>query len=144
MVKQMSGAMNRPIPEKPQLNIWQGEFPNHNTLSDGYRMTAPVKSFPPNGYGLYDMAGNVWEWCSDWYDNSVYSRRSRTPGDRQSDRTEFQSSIRILPFMPLRSQRGGSFLCCDSYCTSLPPQCSARGNARFRDVARGISLREIA
>jgi formylglycine-generating enzyme required for sulfatase activity len=66
--------------EKPQCNCWQGEFPWKNTARDGYLRTSPVKAFPPNGYGLYDMAGNVWQWCSDWYDIGLYSRRAPTRG----------------------------------------------------------------
>ena len=54
-------------------NIWQGRFPVENTREDGHLGTAPVASFPPNGYGLYDMAGNVWEWCADWYRPDYYA-----------------------------------------------------------------------
>ena len=57
---------------KPLANTWQGHFPDANTRDDGFDRTAPVKSFPPNGYGLYDMIGNVWEWCADWYRPDAY------------------------------------------------------------------------
>ena len=107
-------------PKKPQANIWQGEFPYHNTAEDGYERTAPVKSYPPNGYGLYDMAGNVWEWCADWYDLDLYRRRAGrgvvvnpTGPERSADPTR--------PFTPQRVQRGGSFLCNDSYCSRYRP-----------------------
>ena len=56
----------------PLANTWQGHFPDTNTRDDGFPRTAPVKSFPPNGYGLYDMIGNVWEWCADWYRPDAY------------------------------------------------------------------------
>jgi formylglycine-generating enzyme required for sulfatase activity len=104
----------------PQANIWQGTFPNENTVADGFVRTAPVKSFPANGYGLYDMAGNVWEWCSDWYDPSFYTRiDTRTVIENpQGPKRSFNPAN---PYEPWRSQRGGSFLCCDSYCSRYRP-----------------------
>ena len=100
----------------PQANTWQGEFPFRNTRADGYERTSPVKAFPPNGFGLYDMAGNVWQWCSDWYDVDGYRRQAAakevsinpTGGDRS-----FNPSA---PNQPQRVQRGGSFMCSDDYC----------------------------
>jgi formylglycine-generating enzyme required for sulfatase activity len=92
-------------------NVWQGRFPRENTLEDGFYATAPVASFPPNGYGLYDMAGNVWEWCADWYrpDYYAYSPRFDPTGPPDSfDPAE--------PGVPKRVQRGGSFLCSELYC----------------------------
>jgi len=109
-----------PADERIFANLWQGEFPHHNTAKDGFTRTSPVKSFPANGYGLYDMAGNVWEWCADWYDRELYRRRSDTrltinPGGPT------RSIDPARPFTPQRVQKGGSFLCNDSYCSRYRP-----------------------
>lgn len=105
---------------KWQCNIWQGEFPYKNTAEDGYERTAPAASFAPNGFGLYDMAGNVWEWCADWYDRGLYSRRAGK-GIIDNPTGPERSIDPQRPYMPQRVQRGGSFLCNDSYCSRYRP-----------------------
>jgi formylglycine-generating enzyme required for sulfatase activity len=97
-------------PTAPQANIWQGPFPHNNTRQDGSVRTAAVKSFAPNGYGLYDVAGNVWEWCADWYRPDAYMQRENQavavnptgPGKSLNPRE---------PYSPSHVTRGGSFLC---------------------------------
>lgn len=107
-------------------NIFQGRFPVENTAEDGWSSTAPVKAFPPNGYGLHQMAGNVWEWCADWFDPAAYA--TVAPVDPTGPEA---GSSRVM--------RGGSFLCHDSYCnryrvaarSSSPPDSTA-SNLGFR------------
>ena len=84
-------------------NIWQGSFPTHNTAEDGYVSTAPAESFQPNGYGLFNVSGNVWEWCSDWF----------SPDYHTSGRTKNPVGP---PGGPGRVMKGGSYMCHDSYC----------------------------
>jgi len=111
---------------KHQCNIWQGTFPSKNTKRDGYIGTCPVDNYSPNGFELYNVAGNVWEWCNDWFDSTYHS-----------------SSNAINPRGPetgtARSMRGGSYLCHKSYCnryrvaarSSNTPD-SSSGNIGFR------------
>jgi formylglycine-generating enzyme required for sulfatase activity len=106
---------------KWMANIYQGHFPYQNTKGDGFETTAPVGTYPSNPYGLRDMAGNVWEWCSDWYRADTYGRQVeaahggvvRNPqGPAQSESLDPQEPNQVK-----RVHRGGSFLCTDQYCT---------------------------
>ena len=100
----------------PKANSWEGNFPNENTKKDGFEGLAPIKSFPPNAYGLYDMAGNVWEWCNDWYRNDYY-QAVNTPEGVKNPQGPADSYDPDEPFTPKKVARGGSFMCNDSYCS---------------------------
>jgi formylglycine-generating enzyme required for sulfatase activity len=94
-----------------RMNVWQGYFPSRNLKADGYLHAAPVKSFPPNSYGLYDMSGNVWEWTNDWYRSDYYSLLSKGQTISLNPTGPFDSFDPNEPGAPKRVQRGGSFLC---------------------------------
>ncbi|PSL47579.1 formylglycine-generating enzyme required for sulfatase activity [Chitinophaga niastensis] len=98
---------------KPKANTWNGNFPYHNTKTDGFYGTAPVKSYSPNGYQLYDMSGNVWEWCADWYDANYYmegEKGVRNPAgpEKGFDPEDAGAAKKVI--------RGGSYMCSDEYC----------------------------
>jgi formylglycine-generating enzyme required for sulfatase activity len=109
LVQQLYPWGNELVPKgknaKPQhrCNIWQGKFPDFDSAQDGYSGTAPVRSFTPNGFGLYNMSGNVWEWCSDWFSPTFH----RT-GSRENPVGPMVGQNKII--------KGGSFLCHASYC----------------------------
>lgn len=88
---------------KHRCNIWQGEFPKHDTADDGYAGTSPVDAYPPNGFGLYSMTGNAWEWCADWFSEDFHKTCSH-----DSPVGPPQGTNRVM--------KGGSFLCHKSYC----------------------------
>jgi formylglycine-generating enzyme len=111
---------------KAMANFWQGEFPWQNLLIDGYEGTSPVGTFPPNGYGLYDMAGNVWEWTSDWYvhrhaDEVIKSCCGLAANPRivspEKSYDPRQPQFRI----PRKVVKGGSYLCAPNYCLRYRP-----------------------
>ncbi len=122
---------DKPTSKQSRANIWHGEFPHRNTKDDGFYRTAPVKTFEPNGYGLHDMAGNVWEWCSDWYRADLYAIRVRqlgAGGVAENPAGPDQPWDPREPRAPSRVTRGGSFLCHISYCESYRPG-ARRGTA---------------
>jgi sulfatase modifying factor 1 len=106
---------NEPVDAgKVKANTWQGHFPDHNTLRDRFYGLAPVASFAPNGYGLYDMAGNAWEWCADYYNNQYYETIAHGAVNPKGAANSYDPDE---PYAKKRVIRGGSFLCNDSYCS---------------------------
>lgn len=115
-------------------NIFQGNFPWHNTAEDGFTGVAPVKSFPPNAFGLYDMEGNVWEWCSDYYRPDSYTKNAEVnpKGPSSSHDPEEPGAVK-------RVQRGGSFLCSDQYCIRY--KAGSRGKGEVSSGGNNLGFR---
>jgi len=136
-----------PQETKPLANTWQGEFPYENTEVDGWTTTSPVGTFPANGYGLFDMAGNVWEWTDDWYSSKkiepVGSPCCGPPAARMP--TEAESYDRRQPDVriPRKVVKGGSHLCTPQYCYRYRPAArqpqmidTAMSHLGFRTISR--------
>lgn len=110
-------------------NIWQGQFPYKNTAEDGHKAAAPVGSFPANGYGLHDMAGNVWQWCADWYRHDYYSTLAAGTQPVVNPQGPESSHDPSEPGVAKRVMRGGSYLCTDQYCTAYEVGARGKGAA---------------
>lgn len=109
-----------PSGKNAKINFWQGGFPYENKQLDGYALSAPVKSFAPNGYGLYEIIGNVWEWCSDWYRADYYNSLATAGSIANNPEGPSAGFDPTEPYMPKRVVRGGSFLC-RTILRQLPP-----------------------
>jgi sulfatase modifying factor 1 len=126
---------------KWMANIYEGKFPliGGDTGEDGFVGIAPVAQYPPNGYGLYDIAGNVWEWCSDWYRPDYYRFLAETYRVARNPRGPDTSFDPSEPQEPKRVHRGGSFLCTDQYCTRY--MVGTRGKGELNSAAGHLGFR---
>ncbi len=124
---------------KHMANTWQGKFPYENTDDDGFVLTSPVGSFPANHYGLYDMAGNVWQWCADWYRPDYYLELAAEPQPVRNPRGPDSSNDPEEPGQRKHVIRGGSYLCTDQYCTAY--EVGARGKEADDSGTNHLSFR---
>jgi sulfatase modifying factor 1 len=117
-------------------NVWQGAFPFENTGEDGFVWTSPVRAFPPNRFGLYDMAGNVWQWCADWYRPDTYAT---APDMAVNPQGPPSSDDPAEPGAKKRVTRGGSFICSAEYCARY--RVGSRGRAEIHTGASNLGFR---
>jgi formylglycine-generating enzyme len=121
-------------------NVYQGNFPSKNTVEDGYVATSPVNAFPPNNFGLYDMAGNVWQWCSDWY-RPDYFQDVSAQGVVKNPKGPDGSFDPQEPNIPKRVQKSGSFVCSDRYCERY--LVGSRGKGAVDSGASNVGFRTV-
>ncbi len=125
-----------------KANTWEGEFPVTNTEADGFGKRAPVKSYPPNDFGLYDMAGNVWEWTSDWYNTDYYTEVAAQNTILKNPEGAKSPYNARDPYAKEKVMKGGSFLCNASYCASY--RISARMATSLDSSLEHLGFRTVA
>jgi formylglycine-generating enzyme required for sulfatase activity len=127
--------------DQAMANTYQGKFPVKDTGADGFAGLAPVASFAPNGYGLYDIAGNVWEWVSDWYRSDYYEQLTGARGIPRNPQGPESSFDPAEPGVKKRVQRGGSFLCTEQYCTRY--MVGTRGKGELSTGSNHVGVRLV-
>ena len=123
-------------------NSWEGEFPVSNTLEDGFERTAPVKSYPANNFGLFDMAGNVWEFTTDWYNLKYYAELASSNTSIINPKGASETYNPNNPYQQEKIIKGGSFLCHASYCASF--RISARMGVSVDSSSDHVGFRTVA